>query len=122
MTDPTAPRSFISRRLVSATRNSLSGLRVLWGEEAFRIEALLCLVLLPLALWLGDDAVDKVLMVGALAIVIIVETLNTAVEKTIDRISAEIHPLSGHAKDLGSCAVLFALVLAVFVWAMVLLD
>lgn len=100
----------------------MAGLRVAWGEEAFRIEAFLVLALVPLAIWLGENAVEQVLMIASLLIVMIVEVLNTAVEKTIDRISTDRHPLSGQAKDLGSAAVMIALVMAALVWAALLLN
>ncbi len=115
-------RSLISRRLIDSSKNSLAGLRILWDEEAFRVEAILIAPLLPLAIWLGDTAVEQALMIASLVVILIVEAINTAVEKTIDRISMEIHPLSGHAKDLGSSAVLMAIVLAVLVWGLILLN
>ncbi len=52
----------------------------------------------------------------------IVELLNTAIEVVVDRIGAERHPLSGFAKDLGSSAVLLALLLAAVTWLLVLAD
>jgi len=100
----------------------MAGLRVAWGEEAFRVEALMTLVLVPIAIWFGENALEQVLMIASLLVVMIVEVLNTAVEKTIDRISPERHPLSGQAKDLGSCAVMIALAMAALVWAALLLN
>ncbi len=111
---------FIGRRLVDATRHSLGGLSVLWSQEAFRVEAALFLVLAPLALWLGDGTVERVVLIASLFAVMIVETLNTAIEVAIDRISFELHPLSKASKDLGSAAVLLAIVMAIVVWALVL--
>lgn len=122
MSSPPNPGNLFTRRIITTSRQSIAGLRVAWGEEAFRIEAFMLLALLPLAIWLGENAVEQVLMIASLLIVMIVEVLNTAVEKTIDRISADRHPLSGQAKDLGSCAVMIALVMAALVWAALLLN
>jgi len=79
-------------------------------------------VLIPLALWLGRTGVERVLLVGSVLFVMIVELLNTGIEVVVDRISHERHHLSGFAKDLGSSAVLLALLLAAITWALTLSD
>ncbi|WP_225783543.1 diacylglycerol kinase [Xenophilus sp. Marseille-Q4582] len=103
-------------RLWHATGYSLNGLRAGWGEAAFRLEAQLALVLIPLAFWLGRDWVQTTLLAGSVLLVMIVELLNTAVEAAIDRIGPEWHDLSKRAKDMGSAAVLLASLLAGGVW------
>jgi len=108
-------------RLVNALRFSWQGLRAAFRhEEAFRQELSASFVLVPLALWLGDGGIEKSLLLGAWILVPIVELLNSAVEAAIDRIGDERHKLSGRAKDLGSAAVLIALLNAVVVWGLVL--
>ena len=79
-------------------------------------------MLIPLALWLGRTGVERVLLVGSVLFVMIVELLNTGIEVVVDRISHERHHLSGFAKDLGSSAVLLALLLAAMTWALTLSD
>ena len=79
-------------------------------------------MLIPLALWLGRTGVERVLLVGSVLFVMIVELLNTGIEVVVDRISHERHHLSGFAKDLGSSAVLLALLLAAMTWALMLSD
>lgn len=108
------------RRILDAALYSAAGFKVAWrGEEAFRQEALLGLALLPLALWLGQSSLERLLLVASWMVVMIIEILNTAVEATVDRISDENHPLSGQAKDLGSAAVMLSLILAALVWGTV---
>jgi len=110
-------------RLWHATLNSLRGLALCYrSEAAFRQEVWLALVLVPAGLWLGQNGVERVLLVGSLLLLMIVELLNTAVEVVVDRIGLERHPLSGFAKDAGSAAVLFALVLAGGTWLLLLWD
>jgi diacylglycerol kinase (ATP) len=92
------------------------------NEEAFRLEVLGAVVLIPLALWLGHGGVERALLAAAILQVMIVELLNTAVEVVVDRISIERHALSGLAKDLGSAAVMISLLFATVVWACVLLP
>jgi len=77
------------------------------------------IVLVPLALWLGQTPVERLLLIGSWLLVMIVEILNTAIEATVDRISEERHTLSGQAKDMGSAAVFLSLVLALLAWATV---
>lgn len=120
--NPYKTRTGLSR-IVHAGINSLSGLRAAWQtESAFRQEVALAVVLLPLALWLGHGWTERALLAGSVWLVIIVELLNTAIEYTVDRVSLERNPLSKTAKDLGSAAVLLALVLCVLIWAAVLLP
>ena len=78
--------------------------------------------MIPLALWLGDDAVEKVLMIGSVLLVLVVELLNSAIEAVVDRIGTERHELSGRAKDQGSAAVFVALVIVAITWAFMLFN
>lgn len=110
-------------RLANAFVCSLAGLRDAWRcEEAFRQEVLLAAVLVPTAFLLPVDAVERCLLVGSVALVVIVELLNSGIEAAIDRISFDQHALSRRAKDVGSAAVLVTLALLVAVWAMILLP
>jgi diacylglycerol kinase (ATP) len=110
-------------RLWRATYVSYWGLGyALRNEEAFRIEAALCLLLVPAALWLGGSGLERAVLVMSLFIVLITELLNSGIEVTIDRIGKELHPLSGAAKDLGSAAVHLSLIQVPVVWGLVLLS
>lgn len=111
------------RRLLNATGYSWAGLKAVWrNEEAFRQEALLCLILTPLALWLGNDGVERVLLIGSLLLIIFAELVNSGIEAVVDRIGPERHELSGRAKDIGSAAVFVSLVNASVVWILLLWD
>ena len=110
-------------RMITAYRNSMVGLRDIWrGEEAFRIEAILCALSVPVALWIGEDFFQAAILIGAGLLLIIVEVINSAIEATIDRIGPERHELSRMAKDLGSLAVLLATVLLGILWVAALID
>ena len=110
-------------RLWLATLNSLRGLRNCYrSEAAFRQETWAACVLLPAALWLGRTGTERALLFGSVLLVMIVELLNTAIEVVVDRIGLERHHLSGFAKDLGSSAVLFAILLAMLTWILVITD
>jgi len=111
------------RRLLSATRNSLVGLaEAARHENAFRQELILAAIFLPLAFWVGDTVLERALLVAVVLLVLIVELLNSAVEATVDRISFENHHLAKRAKDVGSAAVMLALLNAAVVWLLILAD
>lgn len=111
------------RRVISAARNSMAGLaEAIRCEDAFRQELILAAVLVPLAFWVGRSAVERSLLAGSVLLVLVVELLNSAVEATVDRISFENHRLARRAKDIGSAAVLVALVNAALVWLLVVID
>ena len=103
-------------RVWHATGYSLAGLRACWTEAAFRLEACLAFVMVPVSFWIGRGWVEVALLAGSVLLVMIVELLNTAVESAIDRIGAERHELSKRAKDMGSAAVLLSLLIAAGVW------
>jgi len=109
------------RRVWNALNYSLSGLRAAYrNEDAFRQETLLASVMVPLALFLPATGIGKTLMIGSVLLVLIVELLNSAVEAAVDRISLDRHRLSKRAKDIGSAAVLIALINVLVTWALVL--
>lgn len=75
----------------------------------------------PLAFWITVNNIERVLLVGSIVAVLLVELLNSAIETAIDRIGLEHHELSGRAKDIGSAAVMLSLALAAFVWVIILI-
>jgi diacylglycerol kinase (ATP) len=111
------------RRLINATRNSLEGLAAAMRHEAaFRQELLLAAVLVPLGLWLGENGVERALLVGTVLMMLLVELLNSAIEAVVDRVSLENHELAKRAKDYGSAAVMMALAATAAVWLLLLLP
>jgi diacylglycerol kinase (ATP) len=111
------------RRVVNATYFSLAGLRAAWrNEPAFRQECVLAILLAPLAVWLGQSAVERALLIGSCIIVLIVELLNSGIEAITDRVGTDHHKLSGRAKDLGSAAVFVSLLLTAVVWALIAFE
>jgi diacylglycerol kinase (ATP) len=109
------------KRILNATRYSRDGLLAAWRHEAaFRQELLLVAILLPLGLYLGENGIERALLVGSLLLILIVELANSAVEAVVDRISSEQHDLAKRAKDLGSAAVMLSLVNAAVVWGLTL--
>lgn len=111
------------RRVVNACSNSCAGLVAAWrSEAAFRQEVVMAVLLIPIAFILTPVAVERALLIAVVLLVMVVELLNSCVEAAIDRISLEHHPLSKQAKDVGSAAVMVALVLLASVWMVVLVP
>lgn len=111
------------RRLWNAFHYSLAGFQAAFKcEDAFRTEALLSIVLIPLTFWLPVGGVGRAVMIGSVLLVLIVELLNSAIEAVVDRVSLDRHHLSKRAKDIGSAAVMLALINVILVWVCVLLG
>ncbi|MDP8567881.1 diacylglycerol kinase [Methylophilus aquaticus] len=111
------------RRLMNAFGYSMDGFKAAYQhEDAFRQEVWLSLFLIPLAFYLEAEALHRILMIGSVLLVMIVELLNSAVEAVVDRVSIERHALAKRAKDIGSAAVLLALINLATVWSLILLG
>ena len=104
------------QRIVHATGYSINGLKIGMREPAFRQEALAACILIPAAFWLGQSWLESAFLIAVVVLVMVVELLNTGIERSIDRIGPEWHVLSKTAKDVGSAAVLLSLLLCIGVW------
>ncbi|AXF78124.1 diacylglycerol kinase [Erwinia tracheiphila] len=108
-------------RIIKAVGYSWKGIRAAWqNEAAFRQEAVVAIIAIIIACWLDIDAISRVLMIGSVGLIMIVEMINSAIEAVVDRTGSNYHLLSGRAKDMGSAAVLLAILLAIFVWGTLL--
>ena len=108
------------QRIWNAFHYSLAGLSAAYRhEDAFRQEVLLAVVLIPLALLLPASGIGHAMMIGSVLLVLLVELINSAIEAAVDRISLDHHRLSKRAKDIGSAAVLVALVNVLVTWGLV---
>ncbi|MCW8930140.1 MAG: diacylglycerol kinase [Gammaproteobacteria bacterium] len=108
-------------RIIAAGGYSWQGLIAAFKHEAaFRQELFLATILVPLAIWLGETGFEIALMIASLFIVLIVEIINSAIEAIVDRLGSEWHELSGRAKDMGSAAVLLALLNVLITWLLIL--
>lgn len=108
-------------RIYQAGKCSIQGFKAAYQyESAFRQELLLAAAMLPISIFVAKDLSQFILLNGAMLVVLLVEIINSALEAIVDRISLELHELSGRAKDLGSAAVFLSLVLFGLVWISVL--
>jgi diacylglycerol kinase (ATP) len=110
-------------RILKAARWSMQGLRAAWlHESSFRLEVYMFVVLAPLGWWLGQTAVERVLLVGSMLLVLSIELLNSAVEAVIERYGPEFHELAGRAKDMGSAAVFVLMMNVLLTWGAIVVP
>ena len=99
---------------------SMAGIKAAWkNEQAFRWEAVIVLLMMPVGLWIGRTAVEWALLIVSAMSILITELLNSAVEAVVDRIGPERHELSKRAKDLGSAAAFISMITAAVVWGLI---
>jgi len=111
------------KRLWQAAINTWHGLvAVTQSEEAFRQELVLLVVGIPLAFYLTDDVVKRFALTGVIIFIMIIELLNTAIEKLSDRVTQKNDPVIKRVKDMGSAAVGLSLLAAGAVWLWVAAD
>jgi diacylglycerol kinase (ATP) len=109
------------RRLINAFGYSKDGFIAAYQhEDAFRMEVLMAVLLIPLAVYLGGDAMARAMMIASVILVVIVELVNSAIEATVDHTSLEKHMLAKRAKDIGSAAVLLSLINLAVVWGLLI--
>lgn len=100
---------------------SMKGLKAAIRHEAsFRLELYMAIVVVPLGLWLGDGAIEKLLLGGTPLFVLSAELLNSAIEAVVDKVSPEFHELAGRAKDMGSAATFMMMLLVLLTWVLIL--
>jgi len=111
------------KRVFSAFLYSIEGLRTAWRyEHAFRQELMIVVPGVVVALLIPVTALERVVLIAALLLVLVVELLNSAVEAVVDRVSLERNPLSKNAKDLGSAAVMITMLIAALAWGLIALP
>ena len=110
-------------RLLRATINTWHGLlAAARSEEAFRQELVALALAVPLAFLLAEETWKRLALVGVVVFVLVVELLNTAIEKLADRVNLAIDPQIGRVKDMGSAAVGLALLIAGITWLLALAE
>jgi len=108
------------RRIVNAFNYSMSGLRLAYRHEhAFRQELLGAAIVIPIACVIPAMPVERVLLIGSVLLVLIVELLNSSIEAAVDRSGLDTHHLAKRAKDIGSAAVFLALILVATAWLLI---
>jgi len=107
-------------RVIKAASYSWQGIQYAFrNEAAFRQESVLLAIAVVTAIISDTSITHKILLISSVTFVLVVEIINSAIEAVVDRFGEEFHPLSKAAKDMGSAAVLIALILAAIIWLLV---
>jgi diacylglycerol kinase (ATP) len=110
-------------RWAKATLNSWRGLRFCFeSEAAFRQEVALLIVAIPLAWLIGADPWQRLALIAPVFLLLVIELLNTAIEKLCDKVSPQHDPVIGRIKDMGSAAIGLTLLGTTVVWALALSE
>lgn len=111
------------KRVWNAFFYSMDGLTAAWRyESAVRQELTVLAIGTPLAAWMPIPLALKLALIGSIVMVLMVELLNSAIEAVVDLVSPEQHPLAKRAKDMGSAAVMLAIIIALAIWFYTLLG
>jgi diacylglycerol kinase (ATP) len=106
------------------TTYALKGLKdIMANEKSFLIELVIFfLLILPILFLIDISLFKKLLLFGSYMLILVVEALNSAIERVVDLVTLEYHELAGQAKDVGSAAVFLSIVSCVVVWGTVFID
>jgi diacylglycerol kinase (ATP) len=104
-------------RLWRAAINSRNGLIfAARSEQAIRQELVALMFAIPLAWLVGITVMRRIELFGAVVLVLVVELLNTAIEKLSDRLTMDRDLQIGRVKDMGSAAVGIMLMMSALFW------
>ena len=110
-------------RLWRATINSRNGLIfAVRSEQAVREELVALVIAIPVACLIGASTMRRVELIAAVVMVLVVELINTAIEKLADRLTTDHDPQIGRVKDMGSAAVGVAMLMAAAVWLFAVIE
>ena len=109
--------------LFKNTTYALNGLiDVIKHETSFKIELFLAIILIPTIFIIDVTLTSKLFMFISLMGVLIAEIINSAIERVVDLVTLEHHPMAGRAKDVGSTIVFFSIASFVVVWGLILFS
>jgi len=113
----------VTGHIINAFKYTFAGLASAWKNElAFRGEAVVAIIMIPMGIWLGRSGVERALLIGSILLILLTELLNSALEAVVDRIGPERHELSKRAKDMASAAAFISMVTAALVWIIIACD
>ena len=109
--------------LFSNAKYALDGLKdLVKNESSFKLEIIVLLIVIPIIIYLDKTTIEKLLLFSSIMLILIIEAINGAIERVVDLVTKEYHPLAGKAKDAGSSAVFLSVVFAIIVWSSILLK
>lgn len=105
------------------TSYAIKGLKdLIQNETSFKIEIIITFILLPIILFLDTSLTNKALLFISLMLMPLAEAINSAIERLVDLVTLEHHPLAGRAKDIGSSVVFISIVIFLVTWSIIIFD
>ena len=92
------------------------------NETSFKIELIITLILLPTIFFVDTSLTNKLLMFITLMGMLLAETINSAIERTVDLVTLKHHPMAGRAKDVGSAIVFISIFIFIITWGSIILS
>ena len=105
------------------TSYALKGMKdLIKTETSFKIELILMVVLIPFLLFVDINLSNKILMFITLIIILLAESINSAIERVVDLVTLEHHEMAGRAKDVGSTIVFISIFIFLITWGIIIVD
>lgn len=109
--------------LFKNTKYALDGfVHAIKTESSFRLELLCAVFIIAGILYIDASITNKLILLITGILVLIIELVNSAIENTVDLVTKEHHPLAKNAKDIGSTAVMFSIILHTVCWIVILIN
>ena len=106
--------------LLKNTQYALEGfLHAFKTESSFKLELFAAIFIIFGILFVDTTLTNKLILLVSGILVLIVELINSAIENVVDLVTKEIHPLAKNAKDIGSTAVMFTIILHITCWIVI---
>lgn len=109
-------------KLKEGFKFSFAGFKEVIKEYAFQLELFIGIPAIIFALASRVSTLEKSILILSIFLVFLIEVINTAIEKAVDRISTARHPLSKKVKDIASFAVFLSVLNALIVWGIIYLS
>ena len=105
------------------TSYALKGLiDLIKNETSFKIEIIVTILLIPVIIFIDTNLTNKAILFITLMGMILAEAINSAIERVVDLVTLEHHPMAGRAKDVGSTIVFISISIFVITWVIILFD
>ena len=89
---------------------------------SFKLELTIVVLLIPVIFFIDTTVVNKLILFITLMLMPLVESINSAIERVVDLVTLEHHDMAGRAKDVGSTAVFFSIIIFVISWGIILFN
>ncbi|HZG71093.1 MAG TPA: diacylglycerol kinase family protein [Chondromyces sp.] len=115
-------RAFHLKRLIASFSFAWNGLRLGWKEPNFRIHIAAAVAVIAVGCFFSVSVVEWMILLFLIGGTLALELVNTAIEKTVDLVTPEYHPLAKQAKDLAAGAVLLFAIISVIMGLIIFLP